>query len=107
MTIKPIDLQTNIAHLHEIAKAEQIKSAVFIEREHSLEKDAEEEANRIRSKLEKNKHAEKTSIMREEGYKGKKEKHLKKDNNDNNESLEGKKDFLKNEKMGLNIDVKR
>lgn len=106
MTIKPIDLQTNIAHLHEIAKNEHSKSAVFVEREHSLEKNAEEGANRIRSKLEENKHAEKTSIMREEGFKGKREKQLKQENN-NKENQEEKKDILKNEKMGLNIDVKR
>ena len=74
MSIKPIDLQTDIAHMHEIAKGEHGRAAAYIEGQHSLEEDAEEKARRTKDKLEENKQAEKTSIMREEGFKGKNNK---------------------------------
>lgn len=106
MSIKPIDLQTNVAHMHEIAKGEHGRSAAFIEGQHSLEKDAEEQAKSIRNKLEENKQAEKTSIMREEGFTKKKGKKAMRDKKDNEESEE-KEESLNNEKIGLMIDVKR
>ena len=106
MTIKPIDLQVNIAHMHEVAKGEHGRSAAFVEGQHSLEEDAEEQARRIRNKLEENKQAEKTSIMREEGFKKKKERGKMKNNSAENQSQE-KGELLEDEKIGLVIDVKR
>ena len=104
MSIKPIDLQTNIAHLHEIAKGEHGRAAANIEGQHLLEKTAEEKARLTRSKLEENKQAEKTSIMREESFKKKKgKKSLREDESENEET----EDFSKEEKIGLMIDVKR
>jgi hypothetical protein len=107
MTIKPIDIQTNIAHMHDIAKIEHGRSAAYIEGQHSLEKNAEEEAKRIRNKLEENKHAEKTVIMREERQRQKKDKKYR-NNPDDNEHIEGEKsNSLISENIGLKIDVKR
>ena len=105
MSIKPIDLQTNIAHMHEIAKGEHGRSAAFIEGQHSLEEDAEEQARRVRNKLEENKQAEKTSIMREEGFRKKKEG--RSPQKEKSEKSETDEDLVKEEKMGLMIDVKR
>ncbi|MBN2402532.1 MAG: hypothetical protein JXN64_09030 [Spirochaetes bacterium] len=107
MTIKPIDVQTNIAHLHEIAKGEHGRSAAYIHGEHILEKNAEEEARRIRNKLEENKHAEKTLIMREERQKQKKDKGHQHEDADNNDNSEEKANLLKQTNIGLRIDVKR
>lgn len=106
MSVKPIDLQSNVAHLHEIAKAEQGRAAAAVDGQHTLEKNAEEEGKSIRKRLEENKHAEKTVIMKEERHdRHKKGKHLtaetEKDNNDK------KKDQAKDETMGVIIDVKR
>jgi hypothetical protein len=107
MTIKPIDIQTNIAHMHDIAKIEHGRSAAYIEGQHSLEKNAEEEARRIRNKLEENKHAEKTSIMREENLRKKKDKKYRYGQNGKEQVSEEKSDSLKPENIGLKIDVKR
>jgi hypothetical protein len=107
MTIKPIDLQTNIAHMHEIAKGEHGRGAAFIQGQHSLEKSAEEDARRIRNKLEENKHAEKTSIKREEDNRHKKGKNFLHSGNDTENTAEPEKGTLKDENIGLKIDVKR
>ncbi len=107
MSIKPIDLQTNVAHMHEIAKGEHGRSAALIEGQHSLEENAEEHARRIRNKLEENKQAEKTSIKREEGFKKKNEKKSLHDKNSNKVTSDEDQALMKEEKMGLMIDVKR
>lgn len=105
MSVKPIDLQSNIAHLHEIAKGEQWKSAAALESQHALEKNAEEQAKNIRKRLDENKSAEKTIIMKEERHdRNKRRKHL------TGESKNGKndnRDQLKDETMGIIIDIKR
>ncbi len=107
MTIKPIDIQTNIAHMHDIAKTEQARSAAYIEGQHSLEKNAEEEARRIRNKLEENKHAEKTAIMREENPKQRKERKFRSVQSDDERVDEENQDLPKPDNIGLKIDVKR
>lgn len=107
MTIKPIDLQTNIAHMHDIAKNEQGRSAAYIEGQHSMEKNAGEEARRIRSKLEENKHAEKTIIMREERQRYKRDKRYRHDVNEEEKNGGEKSNSLKQENIGIKIDVKR
>ncbi len=107
MTIKPIDIQTNIAHMHEVAKGEHGRSAAFIDGQHSLEKNAEEEARRIRNKLEQSRHAEKTSIMREERRGQKKEKRLLQEVKNNKNNAKEREELSKYENIGLKIDVKR
>jgi hypothetical protein len=107
MSIKPIDLQTNIAHMHDIAKSEQGRSAAYIDGQHSLEKNAGEEGRRIRNKLEENKHAEKTVIMREERQRYKRDKRYQHEINDNEKNAEEKQNSIKQENVGLKIDVKR
>jgi hypothetical protein len=107
MTIKPIDLQTNIAHMHEIAKGEHGRGAAFIQGQHSLEKSAEEEARRIRNKLEENKHAEKTSIMRENNPKQKKGKKLLHSEDNSGKEPVTENGIFQDENIGLKIDVKR
>ena len=105
MTVKPIDIQINIAQMHEVAKGEHSRSAANIEGQHKLEQNAEEEARRIRNKLEENKEAEKTIIMREEGRRQKQHKRSNKsgDKNDTEEN----EDLKKYNNIGLKIDVKR
>ena len=106
MTIKPIDLQTNVAHMHEIAKSEQGRSVAYVEGQHKLEKNSAEEARRIRSRLEENKHAEKTSIKREEKHGYKKDKRLHQEEDEDEKKTDGISDSAKSESIGLNIDVK-
>ncbi len=107
MSVKPIDLQTNIAQMHEVAKGEQGRSAAVVEGQHRMEKDSGEESKLISERLDENKKAEKTAIMREEERKRKKRK-KKADKDDekaaNDETLKAE---MKDEKIGRMIDVKR
>ncbi len=105
MSVKPLDLQTNLSHMHEIAKGEQSRSAAVVEGRHVLEKDSGEKSKLINERLEENKKAEKTAIKREEERK-KKKKRLRKDA-ETMEEAEEKSIMLKDDKIGRMIDVKR
>ncbi len=66
MSIKPIDMQTNIAQMHEVARNAQVKTEAVIEQQHMLDKESLERSRLTRARLEENKKAEKNAIMREE-----------------------------------------
>jgi len=40
MSIKPIDMQTNIAQMHEVARNAQVKSEAVVEQQHVLDKES-------------------------------------------------------------------
>lgn len=67
MSIKPIDLQTNIGQMHEVARGEQARTEGVVEQQHVLEKESDEKSRLVQSRLEENKKAERTIIKREEG----------------------------------------
>jgi len=67
MPIKPIDLQTNIGQMHEVARGEQARTESVVEQQHVLEKESDEKSRLVQSRLEQNKKAERTIIKREEG----------------------------------------
>jgi len=108
MSIKPIDLQTNISQMHEVAKGEQGRNDGITEQQHVLEKESNEKSRLVRSRLEENKNAERTIIMREEKgeqrkYKGKK----KKDRENQGRNKQRNIRFVKDEKIGSIIDIKK
>ena len=105
MTIKPIDLQTNIGQMHEVAKNEQGRSAAVVENQHVLEKDSGEQSKLISERLKENKKAEKTAIKREEDRKKKKGKYAKDGTGEKDEEEE--QAALKDDRVGRMIDVKR
>ncbi len=108
MSIKPIDLQTNIAQIHEVAKGEQGRSAAVVEGQHRMEKKSGEESKQVSERLDENKKAEKTAIRREDERKKKKErKKLAKDDEMEMADLENEEKLMKDEKIGRMIDVKR
>jgi len=86
MSIKPIDLQTNMAQMLEVGKGEQARTGAIAEQQHVMEKESDEKSKQINSKLDESKKAEKTVIMDQEskqekgrgrymhGRKGEKEK---------------------------------
>lgn len=105
MTIKPIDLQTHIAQIHEVAKGEQGRSAAVIEGQHVLEKVTSEESKLISERLDENKKGEKTAIKKEEDRKKKRARFAGK--KDRGEEQEEANEVVKDERMGRMIDVKR
>lgn len=66
MSIKPIDMQTNIAQMHEVARNAQVKSEAVVEQQHVLDKESLERSRLANARLEENKKAEKNTIMPEE-----------------------------------------
>lgn len=104
MSIKPIDLQTNIGQMHDVAKSENIRASTIGGLQHVLEKESDEKSRLTQSRLEENQKAEKSTIMREDtaGKKrwwrrGEKEKKKKK----------GDEAVLHDDRMGVIIDVKK
>ena len=65
MSIKPIDMQTNIAQMHEVARNAQVKAEAVVEQQHILDKESLEKSRLTNARLEENKKAEKNAIMRE------------------------------------------
>jgi hypothetical protein len=105
MSIKPIDLQVNIGQLPEIARGEHGRSTAVIEGQHVLEKDAGDHARSIKDKLDENKMAEKTIILREDGFQKNKKKKSGKEHA--NGSAGKNSNSSKDEKKGTMIDLKR
>lgn len=103
MPIKPIDLQTNIAQMIEVARGEHARNAAVVEQQHILSKESQEKTNIQKEKVEENKKAERTVILNEEKQfkKGKQFKEgEKKDKPEQPEVLE-------DTKIGRIIDVKK
>ena len=115
MTIKPIDLQTNIGQLDKIAKGEQGRSAAAVENQHVLEKDSGVKGKQRSERLDENKKAEKTAIKREEEEKKRRKKKEKREalakekakSLKTEEKEKEKKVLPDDEKVGRLIDIKR
>ncbi|MCU0820866.1 MAG: hypothetical protein MUC95_00140 [Spirochaetes bacterium] len=107
MSIKPIDLQTNIAHIHEVAKNEQGRSTAIVDGQHLLEKHSSEDSKRISERLDENKKAEKTAIKKEEDHRRKRKKILKSAEKKDQEKESADGDAIQDDRMGKMIDVKR
>lgn len=106
MPIKPIDLQTNIAQMHEVAKGEQARTEGVVEQQHVLEKESNEKSRLVQSKVDENKKAERTIIKREEG---KRERLLREKERQKREKeeKEGKGEAVTDNTVGRIIDVKK
>jgi hypothetical protein len=107
MPIKPIDLQSNIAQMHEVAKGEQVRTEGVVEQQHVLEKESNEKSRLVQSKVDENKKAERTIIMREEGKS--KERMLREKEREKREKKEreDKAGTVTDNTMGRIIDVKK
>ncbi len=104
MTIKPIDLQTNINQMVEVGKIEHTRLNALIDQQQMLDKHAADKSNLVNSRLDESEKAEKTSIRDEDK---KKDRHSMAGHGEG----EGKKDEprprdrMKDEKMGHIIDI--
>jgi hypothetical protein len=105
MSIKPIDLQTNMNQMHDIAKSENIRSSTIGGLQHVLEKESDEQSKMTKSRLEENQKAEKSIILKEEkGWKkrwrGGKDRKKKEGENNGDRPIH-------DDRMGNIIDVKK
>ncbi len=108
MTVKPIDLQTNISQMLEVGKNEHARSVSLVEQQHHLDKESADKSNLVNTKLEESKKAEKTAIREDDSKNKKREFREKGDEKDKKEAQPGGKQvkkLVKDEKMGRFIDV--
>lgn len=104
MAIKPIDLQTNMAQMIEVARGEHLRNAALVEQQHILSNESQEKTNIQKEKVEENKKAEHTIILNEEKQ-FKKGKQFGK--GESNKEKETKQQMLEDDKIGTIIDVKK
>ena len=105
MSVKPIDLQTHISQIHEVAKGEQGRSAAVIDGQHNMEKTSGEKSKLVSERLDENKKAEKAAIKREERRRKRKKRKLKAQVADEQNIEE--EQVIRDEKIGRVIDVRR
>ncbi len=105
MSVKPIDLQTNIAQMHEVARGAQVRSEAVGEQQVLLDKESSEKSRLVSSRVDQNKKAEKTIIMDEE------KKHSRREHKgregERREKKEEQTKPLADDRMGRIIDVKK
>jgi len=102
MTIKPIDIQANMAKMLEVGKGEQAKLGALAEQQHVLGKEAKDKSNLADARLEELEEGEKTAIRDEDKKKDNRGAHGGKDKSEEERAPSEK---MKDEKMGRIIDV--
>ena len=104
MTIKPIDLQTNMGQMPEVSKHEHARQGALAAQQQILDKEANEKSILKNTRLDESEKGEKTSIKDEhkqnEGYSS---KHAGDQEHKPPEHKESEK--MKDEKMGKIIDI--
>ncbi|PKL19414.1 MAG: hypothetical protein CVV49_00970 [Spirochaetae bacterium HGW-Spirochaetae-5] len=90
MTIKPIDLQTNIGQMTEVSKHEHARQGALAAQQQILDKEASEKSNLKNTKLDEAEKGEQTSI---------KDEHKQHGNHHSGEQGQKKQDDKKSEKM--------
>ncbi len=105
MAFKPIDLQTNISQMVEVAKNQSLKSDALAEQQHFLDKEAADNSKEAATKLDEMDETEKGTIQEEKDKKRKK-KYMKKNEEDDSLNKDEKRKVLStDDKMGRIIDV--
>lgn len=105
MAIKPIDMQVNIGQMHDVAKSEQARAAAASEVQGSLAGEAGEKSRLVPTRVEENKKTEHAVITGEEKREGRR-KGGRRDNNAKGSEQE-KNEMLRDDRMGLYIDVRK
>jgi len=82
MSIKPIDLQTNMSQMLEVGKNEHARSEALAEQQHLREKESNEKSRLINTRLDESKKGEKTAIKDEEKNREKQKNEEHRENKD-------------------------
>lgn len=101
MTIKPIDLQTNIAQMPEVSKNEHARQGALAAQQQILDKEASEKSSLKNTKLDEAEKGEKTSIKDEHKQQG--SHHGR--GHDEKKPDEKNSEKMKDDRMGKLIDI--
>jgi len=101
MTIKPIDLQTNIGQMAEVSKHEHARQGALAAQQQILDVEAGEKSKLKNTKLDESEKGEKTSIKDEHKQHG--SHHGSGQKQENHEDKKNEK--MKDDRMGKLIDI--
>ncbi|HNX25591.1 MAG TPA: hypothetical protein PKG60_16205 [Spirochaetota bacterium] len=104
MTIKPIDLQTNIGQMTEVGKHEHARLGTLAAQQQILDKEANEKSILKNTRLDESEKGEKTSI-KDEHKQGEKQSSGYTGEQDQNKQENKNVEKMKDEKMGKIIDI--
>jgi hypothetical protein len=107
MSIKPIDMQTNIGQMHEVAKNQQVKSEAIITQQQLLEKESGEKANLTKSRLDENKKAEHATVRPDEEKEQQKRRARQAKANSQKKQKNSNTEIVENSNLGRIIDIKK
>ncbi|PKL35512.1 MAG: hypothetical protein CVV44_22185 [Spirochaetae bacterium HGW-Spirochaetae-1] len=107
MSIKPIDLQTNIGQMHEVGRGEHARSGAGVEQQLILDKEAAQKSALKNTRLDESNKGEKTEVRDTlANDKENKEEQARKEKEKNDQHGDGTtKTRSKDDRMGKIIDV--
>jgi len=105
MSVKPIDLQTNISQITEVGKNEQVRNEALIQQQNALAGESDEKSRLVKSRMEESKKGEGAAIRdQEEEEKGRRGKKRRGPVRKDGQETAGKKPS-RDERLGRIIDV--
>jgi hypothetical protein len=104
MTIKPIDIQTNIGQMTEVSKYEQTRQGALIAQQNILDMEANEKSIAKNNRLDEAEKGERTSI-KDENKRDEKYRFNNRDGENKKEEENKEREKMRDEKIGNNIDV--
>ena len=104
MTIKPIDIQTNMGQMTEVSKYEQARQGALIAQQNVLDMEANEKSIAKNSKLDESEKGERASI-KDENKRDEKDGFQNRDGENKKKEENSKRERMIDEKMGKNIDI--
>ena len=104
MTIKPIDIQTNIVQMPEVGRNEQARQEALIAQQNILDLEANEKSIAKNNRLDEAEKGEGTSIRDEDKSDGR-SRYMNKEDENKKKEKDPKREKIRDEKMGNNIDI--
>lgn len=104
MSVKPIDLQTNMSQITEVGKNEQARNEAIVQQQHVLGNESDERSRLVNSRLEESKKGE-GSVIRDKEEKERMMKRREKKERRKEEQKPPQKKPYRDEKLGRIIDV--
>ena len=105
MTIKPIDIQTNIGQMTEVGKNEQTRQGALITQQNLLDMEANEKSIAKDSRLDESEKGERASI-KDEDKRDERYRFMNKDDDEKKKNeKEPKRERMRDDRMGNNIDI--
>jgi len=104
MTIKPIDIQTNIGQMTEAGKNEHTRQSALVTQQNLLDMEANEKSIAKNSRLDESEKGERTSI-KDEDKRNDTNRFRNRDGENDKKEDNSKREKMRDDRMGKNIDI--